>query len=137
MGIEIWSWKPCISVGPLRFGMGRQTARNILKLPFKEFSDSRYGGSTGDNFFYFRIHYNAGNKIDVVEFFDNIQITYNGKTIFPCDINSITNSISSLKVDSETCKLYDFGKQIKAGYNPNDGQVNTLSFARSNYWRDS
>lgn len=136
MGIEIWSWKPCISVGPLRFGMGRQNVRNILKISFKEFGDSKYSQNTGDNFSYFRVHYNAGNKLDFIEFFDNIQITYNGKIIFPCDVNTITNFISSLKVDSELYVLYDYGKQIKAGYNPNDGQVNTLSFARSNYWRD-
>ena len=129
--MEIWDWKPCISIGPIRFGMNRQVARNILKQPFKENIEN---GTPTDDLGFLKIYYNNSNKVVCVKIIDNIQVLYNKKAIFPAQINNIDKCINTLKVDSENCILFDYNKQIVASYDPDDGLLDYISVARSNYF---
>ena len=129
--MELWDWKPCISIGPIRFGMNRQVARNLLKTSYKEATDRNI---QLDDFNYCKLYYNASNKVTCVKVLDNVQILYNKKIIFPGEINVIIDIITSFKVDSEKFLLYDYNKQIVTSYDPDDGLIEYITVARSNYF---
>ena len=87
--MERWELKPLKSVGRIVFGMKRTDLRKLFEAKCKEFKKTKYSKNTTDDYGRFHVFYTLDDKVEAVEFFEDIEISLNGLVIFPIAKNKI------------------------------------------------
>ncbi len=100
--MERWEIKPNESVGEIRFGMSRDEVHNLFETKCTEFKKSKFGQNTTDDYGRFHVFYTQDNMVDAVEFFEGIELTLNGRIIFPIKANDIEKVIPGIDKDGDS-----------------------------------
>lgn len=111
-------------VGDIEFGMKRTEVRDVVGK-FKEFKKTKDAAVTADDFGYCHVFYDANNKCEAVELFEECNVYVGGGKIFPGTIavikkavgdlddsnTNVDNSVS-ISVDGGKVKSILFGKRV-------------------------
>ncbi len=114
----------------IKFGMDRSQVRSILGNPIKEFKKSKFSKTFTDDYTDFHIFYDAEDKFEAVEFFENTEITVNDTIIFPISVSALANTpyIFSTEGDGLISKVYSIGIYIP------DGKPESILFGKKDYY---
>lgn len=81
--MDKWIVEPLKKVNGISFGMCRTEVRKILGTEFKEFKKSKFSKNTTDDYGFCHVFYDATNKCEAIEIFDDITVSISGKDVFP------------------------------------------------------
>ncbi len=95
--MDKWKVKPNVSVGKIIFGMDRSDLRALFPEKYTEFKKSRFSKNTTDDYGRFHVFYSPNDKVTAVEFFEGIELTLNGKTIYPIRTAEIGKRIPGIE----------------------------------------
>lgn len=120
---------PLQEVNGVTFGMKRSDVRNIFGEA-TEFKKSKFSQTSADDFGFCHVYYNAENKCEAIELFDNVDVIVNGQLIPRCDIDSVKCMFPDAEED-------DFGvicKSLSIGvYAPNN-KIESILFGCKDYF---
>lgn len=78
---------PGKSIGTIPFSTDRYNVRSIFGT-YKEFKKSKSSKNSSDDFGFCHAYYDEDNKLEAVEFFENVSLLYENTTIYPADFES-------------------------------------------------
>lgn len=100
--MDKWEVNPLVSVGIIKFGMSRDAVHGLFEEKCKEFKKSKFSKNTSDDYGMFHIYYTPDDMVEAVEFFEGIELTLNGKVIFPIKTSDIESAIPGIKKDGNS-----------------------------------
>lgn len=100
--MDKWEVCPNVSVGKIKFGMKREEVHNLFKDKCIEFKKNMFSKNTTDDYGRFHVYYTPDNKVDAVEIFEGIELTMEGKVIFPLDACDIDSAIPGIEKDGDS-----------------------------------
>lgn len=92
-----WNVEPLKDINGIRFGMLREEVRKIMACQFKEFKKSNFSKNTADDFDNCHIFYDADDRCEAVEIFDEITVSIKGEVIFPTELVRARNIITDFE----------------------------------------
>ena len=98
--MEKWELKPTKEIGKIIFGMDREDVHQLFTEKCTEFKKTKFSKNTTDDYGKFHIYYSTENKVEAVEFFEDVEITINGKRIFPESVKTVESIIGKMESDS-------------------------------------
>ena len=101
--MEKWELKPLESIGKIAFGMDRDQVHQLFAEGCREFKKSKFSKNTTDDYGKFHVFYTADNKVEAVEIFDDIEVTFEGAVIFPAALEEAESILGSM---AEDCGSY-------------------------------
>lgn len=125
-----WEVKPLEEINGIKFGMNREIVRNIIKTEFKEFKKSKFSKNTSDDFGFCHVFYNSSNEFIAIEFFKDIGLTINGKTIFPIFVSEIKSIFPDLEKDNNQY----ISKINSIGISTENEKVESILFGIEGYY---
>ena len=128
----MYNWKlvPTKSIGDINFGMNRSEVRALFSGAFEEFKKTEDSDETTDDFGDFHVYYDEDDKVEAVEIFENVNVEYEGKTIFPIAVGDIIKIFEDIEVEEEF--LTDYEKSI--GYSLDEDEVECVLFGNEGYY---
>lgn len=125
-----WELKPLESIGEIKFGMDRDDVHKLFEDKCTEFKKTKFSQNTSDDYKKFHIFYNSDNKVDAVEFFEDVEIILEGQVIFPIPIGKIETAISGISREGESYTHIE--KSI--GIETNSGKVESILVGLKGYF---
>lgn len=121
--------QPLKEVNGVKFGMKRAEVRGVLG-DAKEFKKNKFSKMTTDDFGYCHVYYNDNDECEAIEIFNDAEVSVNGQTVFPGNMEEIKNLISDL---TEEDGSYISVSQSVGIYAP-DGRMESILFGCSGYY---
>ena len=100
--MDKWEVNPLVSVGKIKFGMSRDAVHALFEEKYKEFKKSKFSKNTSDDYGMFHFFYTPDNAVEAIEFFGGIELTLNGKVIFPIKTKDIESAIPGIKKEGSS-----------------------------------
>ena len=125
-----WELKPLLSVGKIKFGMKRQDVHKLFKETCKEFKKTKYSKNTTDDYGNFHVFYDAENNVEAVEIFENIEIIFKGKCIFPEYIENVKNNFMDMQQDGDD--YIDI--KLSIGISAPSGKIESIIVGNKGYY---
>lgn len=113
-------------VGDIEFGMKRTEVRDVVGK-FKEFKKTKDAAVTADDFGYCHVFYDANNKCEAVELFEECNVYVGGGKIFPGTIAVIKKAVGDLD-DSNT------NVDNSVSISVDGGKVKSILFGKKGYY---
>ena len=120
---------PTVSVNEVKFGMDRKQVRALLGEA-KEFRKAQYDENTTDDFGFCHVFYDAEDKCEAIEIFDNAEVYVEGKLIFPIDLSTALEIINDFEQDDDGLTSYSLSIGI---YAPDD-EPESILFGITGYY---
>ena len=109
--------EPLKGIDEISFGISREEVRKYFGNNFEEFKKSKFSKNTTDDYGYCHIFYDKDNKIEAIEFFDEVTIIIDDIIVFPNRIEVIKKVSDDFEKDEESY----ISKEKSIGiYAPND-----------------
>lgn len=121
---------PLVGFDSINFGMSRSQIRNILGAPIREFKKSKYSKNTTDDFGAYHVFFDANDKLEAVEFFEETLISDNHGNVFPQTVEDLKKLPYHFEFDSDSYICSEFSIGI---YAPG-GRVESMLFACKGYY---
>jgi hypothetical protein len=118
------------SIGCIKFGMDRDEVHRLLGAECVEFKKNKFSKNTSDDYKKFHIFYTPDNKVDALEFFDDVEIIMEGKVIFPIHSAEIEKLIPH--IEKEGNYYTQAGKSI--GIEVNSGKAESILVGAKGYF---
>lgn len=128
--MDKWEFKPLESIGCIKFGMDRDEVHRLLGAECVEFKKNKFSKNTSDDYKKFHIFYTPENKVDALEFFDDVEIIMEGKVIFPIHSAEIEKLIPH--IEKEGNYYTQAGKSI--GIEVNSGKAESILVGAKGYF---
>lgn len=103
-----WNVNPKKDVNGIEFGMDRESVRNQLGEPVKEFKKSKFSRNTTDDYGGFHVFYDAGNNFEAVEIFEGT-VMVEGTALFPGTFQNILDYDESFEKEDDGCVSVKLG----------------------------
>jgi hypothetical protein len=114
----------------LKFGMSRNTVRNKLDLPFKEFKKTSKSDNTTDDYGKFHIYYDADDNFVAVELFKDAVIEINENKFSFANLDEILKSFGPfIKKHS-----YYINTEKSIGIYASDDSIESILFGKKGYY---
>ena len=128
--MDKWVFIPLETIGDIKFGMNRIEVRALFKNKYEEFKKTSNSDNTTDDFGDFHVYYDSNNNVEAVEIFENIEVLYEGKVIFPISIDEIKRIFNDITIEDDYYTHYE--KSI--GYTTSDDEVEGVLFGNKDYY---
>ena len=123
---ETWNAIPLKKVGKIKFGMSRDEVRNLLG-EYKEFKKNKFSKSKTDNFGVCHIFYDSNGKCEAIEIFNDINVSINGKKVFPNNISALSSIASDF--NGKISKEKSIGVEVD-----DNGNGKSITFGVAGYF---
>lgn len=96
---EKWILNPCEKINGINFGEDREEVRKKLNSEFTEFKKTKYSKNTTDDYGCFHVFYDDNNKMEAIEFFENVDIYVGDSQIFPAKAEDVKSIFEDATID--------------------------------------
>lgn len=121
---------PNEKIGDIVFGMKRSEVREILG-EYTEFKKTKFSKNTTDDFGFCHVFYDDNDCCEALELFENAEVEYNGKLIFPSTKSEIVNIIDDIEPD----EYGGISKKYSLGFSVEDGDnICDMLFGKKDYY---
>ena len=96
MNEKKWKLVPGKTIGQVDFGMDRACVRDILGEKYKPFKKSLFSKSLSDSYSGYHVFYSKDGKLVAIEFFEGVEISLDGKKVFPGNFEKVKSVIKDL-----------------------------------------
>lgn len=122
--------KSYVSVGNINFGEERDSVRS-KNGKYKEFKKSKFSKNTTDDFSVFHVFYDTENKVNAVEFFENVYM--NNIDLFSKTYEELKNIFLDSTCEEDDCgiifKSYGFSL-----YSPDKKTIESVLVFKKGYF---
>ena len=120
--------EPLISVGAIKFGMKRESIRNLLGN-YSEFRKSQYSKNTTDSFSFCHVYYDEDDCCEAIEIFD-AEVSIKNQVVFPCKADMV------MKLFPNAVEEYGnyLDKEQSIGIYAPDDVAESVLFGRKGYY---
>lgn len=124
-----WNVQPLKEVNGVRLGMKREAVRKILGEA-KEFKKSKFSKTTTDDFGCCHVFYDTNDECEAVEIFGEVEVSVNGKVLFPTGIEEVKNVINDLEEEYGSF----ISKSQSIGIYAPEGKMESILFGNPGYY---
>lgn len=124
--------KSYVSVGNINFGEERASVRSKNEeYEYKEFKKSKFSKNTTDDFSVFHVFYDKDNKVNAVEFFENVYM--NNIDLFSKTYEELKNIFSDSTCEEDDCGII-FKKYGFSLYSPDKKTIESVLVFKKGYF---
>ncbi len=122
---------PMISINEIVFGMKREEIRAILgnATEFYKFEDDEVAT---DDFGFCHVFYDAQDRCEAIEIFNESEVYINDKLIFPTDFNAALDAVEDFEQDDDG--LISYANSI--GIYAPDEEMESILIGKKGYYDD-
>ncbi|ONI41649.1 hypothetical protein AN639_03245 [Candidatus Epulonipiscium fishelsonii] len=95
-----WYITPLVGANNIKFGMTREEVRKLVNLPYTEFYKWKSTVPT-DAYKYFHAFYDEEDKLEALEFSDEVELIYKEINMFSLAQEGIQSLFEEIEVDGE------------------------------------
>ena len=133
MNSESWTLVPNERIGELIFGTERKEIHRILGKQRGVFRKSCFSKNTTDDYTDYHVYYSKKDTMEAVEIFSGIEVSLNGRRLFPGTIEQAKTILTDLEYDSGS---YISRTNSVGLYAPNDkGIIEAVLVACKSYYK--
>ena len=125
-----WEVCPVVSVGNIKFGMSRENVHALFEEKCKEFKKNMFSKNTTDDYGDFHVFYTIDDKVEAVEVFGEVELTMDGRVIFPMDASDIEKAFPGIEKDGNS--YIHIEKSI--GIEVENGKADSILFGAKGYY---
>jgi hypothetical protein len=132
--------KPYVGVGFIKFGMKREEVRKCFNNQFDEFKKTPFSETLTDDFGCCHAYYKKQDTCEAVEFFEEAELTIDGKMIFGkpySEIKAMFEAMdNSLDFNGEGFTSFKYGVGVYAPYaqdKPDEAIESVIVFEKGYY----
>lgn len=122
--------KLLVGFDDVKFGMERSKVRELLGEPAGEFKKSKFSKTTTDDYSAYHIFYDKDNKVEAVEFFEEVEIRVDDNIIFPTSVDALKKLNYNFTSDGDGLISVEYSIGV---YAPG-GKPESILFAVKDYY---
>ena len=128
--MDKWELKPLVSIGKIKFGMKREDVHKLFIETCKAFKKTKFSKNTTDDYGKFHVFYDVEDNVEAVEIFENIEIVFEGRRIFPEYIENVKNRFMGMEQDGDD--YIDI--KLSIGISAPSGKIESIIVGNKGYY---